>query len=236
MNRLRLPDEARAPGAAFPAITPGPVVLGAVLWTLSIAFFVGQLIAQAASARPYSIATNLISDLGVTACGPAVCSPLHGFMNATFVAVGLCHALGAAATCRAWPRPRIAALGLGALVVAGIGLIVAGLSPEDVNPAGHDVGALVGLASLNVAMLVLGWAILPATRSLARLTYGAGIVGLVGLALFLSGASGLPAGVVERIADYPGTAMVVFLGAYLLVATVSPSRIRRAAPRPGDAS
>ena len=88
MNRLRPLDEARAPGTMFPAATPRAVVLGAVLWVLSSAFFVDQLIAQAASARPYSMATNLISDLGVTACGPAVCSPLHGFMKATFVAVG----------------------------------------------------------------------------------------------------------------------------------------------------
>lgn len=33
---------------------------------------------------PYSLAMNLISDLGNTTCGPDICSLLHGFMNATF--------------------------------------------------------------------------------------------------------------------------------------------------------
>lgn len=222
--------DARAPGAAFPAATSRAVVVGAVLWLVSIMVFVDQLIAQAASTRPYSMATNLISDLGVTACGPAICSPLHGFMNATFVAVGFCHVLGAMATYRAWPRR--AATGLGILAVAGVGLIVAGLSPENLNAAGHDVGALVGLIALNAAMLVLGWSILPTERWLARLTYGAGIVGFVGLGLLLSG-TGPPVGLDERIADYPGTAMVVVLGAYLLVATVSASRRgRRSVGRP----
>ncbi len=61
----------------FPVLVTRTVTLGAVLWTLSIVFFVVQIIAQAASSRPYSLATNLISDLGNTACGPAVCSPLH---------------------------------------------------------------------------------------------------------------------------------------------------------------
>ncbi len=102
------------------------------------------------------------------------------------------------------------------LAIAGAGLIVAGLAPENVDPAGQDWGALVRLVCLNLAMLVLGWSLLSAGRWLARLTYGAGIVGFVGLGLFLSGASGAPVGVVERVADYPGAAMVVVLGPFLL--------------------
>ena len=209
---------------AFPAVITRTVIFGAILWALSIVFFVGQAIAQAASTRPYSLATNLISDLGTTACGPAVCSPLHGVMNVTFVLVGLCHGLGALATYRAWPRPRPGAVGVSILTIAGAGLIVAGLSPENVDPAGHDRGALVGLVCLNLALLVLGWSILSARRWLARLTYSAGIVGFVGLGLFLSGASGVPVGVAERLADYPGAVMVVVLGVGLLVSAASGRR------------
>ena len=204
----------------FPAVTNRLVVVGAVLWVLSVLFFVDQAIAQAASARPFSLATNLISDLGNTACGPAVCSPLHAFVNATFVGVGLCHALGAAATYRAWPRVRGSAIGVVLLAVAGAGLIVAGLAPENVAPAVHRDGALIGLIAMNVAMLRLGWAAVPDRRWLGVLLLGAGIAGFVGLALFLAGTV-LPVGLAERLADYPGTAMVVVLGAFLLVSAVA---------------
>jgi hypothetical protein len=53
--------------AAFPAAITRGVILGAILWTVSIIFFVDQAIAIAAFSRPYSLATNLISDLGNTA-------------------------------------------------------------------------------------------------------------------------------------------------------------------------
>lgn len=95
----------------FPAAVTRQVVIGAACWALSIAFFVVQVIVQAASPTPYSLATNLISDLGMTGCGPfsgashaGVCSPLHGLMNGTFILVGLLHTIGAIATRRAWSR------------------------------------------------------------------------------------------------------------------------------------
>ena len=176
-----------------------------------------QAIAQAASARPYSLTTNLISDLGNSGCGPAICSPLHGLINATFVLVGLLHLVGAVATWRAWPRYAGTMVGLALLAVAGVGLIIAGLAPENERQIAHGIGALIGLVSLNVAMIVLGSTLWEAARWLSIVTRVAGIVGLIGLGAFLNRAAGFPLGVVERIADYPGAAMVVVLGTYLLV-------------------
>jgi hypothetical membrane protein len=201
----------------FPATISRGVMLGAALWTLSIIFFIVQAIAIGDFSPPYSLATNLISDLGNTACTPDLCSPLHTFVNAAFIAVGLCHVLGAAATFRAWPRVRSVNVGIDFLVVAGVGLMVAGLAPENVAPGAHAAGALVGLVAINVAMLALGWSLQPIRQGLGRLTLGAGIVGVVGLGYFLSG-QGLP-GITERIADYPSAAMVVVLGATILLAT-----------------
>ncbi len=222
-------DVARASRSrGFPAhITPA-VILGAALWTFSVVFFIVQVIAIAVFIRPYSFATNLISDLGNTACGPVICSPLHGFMNATFVVVGLCHALGGLATYRAWPRPRLGYVGVQLLVIAGAGLIVAGLSPENLDPGGHARGALTGLAALNLAMLALGWSMLTAQRWLGAATLAAGITGFVGLALFLSGTGS--AAITERTADYPSAAIVVILGAWMLASAVSQSRRSVAAP------
>src|SRR6185312_1598211 len=95
----------------FPVKMNRTIVIGASCWTLSIVFFVGPAIVQSASARPYSLATNLISDLGNTACGPDICSPLHGLMNATFFVVALFHILGAITTYSAWPRRRLSMFG-----------------------------------------------------------------------------------------------------------------------------
>jgi membrane protease YdiL (CAAX protease family) len=62
-----------------------------------VLFFIGQAVAQAAVATPFSLIDNNISDLGATTCGPLtigdyraeVCSPWHPVMNATFVLSGV---------------------------------------------------------------------------------------------------------------------------------------------------
>jgi hypothetical protein len=61
----------------FPASLTRQVIFGAACWALSTAFFVDQAIVQAASARPYSLAANYISDLGSTACGPLSLGGYH---------------------------------------------------------------------------------------------------------------------------------------------------------------
>jgi hypothetical membrane protein len=182
-----------------------------------------QAIAQAASARPFSLATNLISDLGDTACGPALCSPLHPLVNATFIAVGSLHWFGALANLGAWPPPvrNRARAGLALLVVAGWALVLVGLSPENLAPERHRVNALLGLVCLDLSMLVLGTALWELVRTLGLLSLLAGTLGLIALGLFLW-APGivLPVGFSERLADYPSAAMVVVLGAYLLQRTL----------------
>lgn len=100
--------------------------------------------------------------------------------------------------------------------MAGAGLVVVGLAPENVNLGVHTLGALAGLVCLNASMVLLGLALLPVARGLGALALAAGIAGLAGLVLFTSSAGGLPVGASERIADYPAAAMVVVLGAFLL--------------------
>ncbi|HET9849281.1 MAG TPA: DUF998 domain-containing protein [Candidatus Dormibacteraeota bacterium] len=200
----------------FPVTVTRTVVFGAACWALSVVFFLDQAIVQLAFARPYSLQTNLISDLGNTACGPDICSPLHTFMNATFIAVGLLHWAGAVATWRAWPSGGPSVAGKVVLAFAGWCLAYAGANPENLRPALHTFGAVGGLISLNLAMILLGMAVVGAARWLGGMALVAGIVGLVGFGLLLSGGVGLPIGVTERIADYPGAAMIVVLGIFLL--------------------
>jgi hypothetical membrane protein len=215
----------------FPAAVTRPVVLGAACWALSVAFFVDQAIVQAASTRPYSLATNFISDLGSTVCGPVtagshvdVCSPLHGLMNGTFIVVGLLHTIGAIATRRAWPRLPAATAGLVVLAIAGTGLTVAGLAPENVDLGLHTLGALYGIVCLNVAMVFLGAALLRVARGLGVMALAAGIAGLCGFVLFISPASRVPSGIAERIAVYPADVAIIVLGVFLLGSAFSATR------------
>lgn len=221
----------------FPATMTRQVTLGAACWALSIAYFADQALAQTASTRPYSMATNLISDLGITACGPYsgighadVCSPLHGLVNGTFIVVGLLHAIGALATRQAWPRGPQRSFGLGFIALAGTGLILAGLAPENVAPTIHAVGALYGILALNVGMILLGLTLLSLMRGLGAMALVAGLVGLVGTILFLTSPA-LAQGATERVADYPAAAMLVVFGAYLLLSTVmGPTPVRSTTP------
>lgn len=213
----------------FPLSVTIGVILGASGWTLCVAFFIVQGVVQAASARPFSLTANLISDLGNTVCGPAVCSPLHALMNGTFIAVGVLHFGGAVTTWSAWPAGVRSKLGLILLALAGWGLAYAGVFPENVAPDNHRIGALIGLISLNLSMLLLGSVLLEVARSLGVLAVLAGAIGLVALASFLSQAPGLPIGISERLADYPGAVMVILIGGLILVRAIKALRSDRAA-------
>jgi hypothetical membrane protein len=207
------------------------VVVGAACWTLSIVFFINQAITQAATTRPYSLTGNLISDLGITACGPFsnggyhvdVCSPLHGFMDGTFVAVGLLQMLGAIATRRAWPLPR-AYPGLILLALAGAGLALAGLAPENVNLSLHSNAATLGIDFLNIAMIILGVALLHPIPWLGTISLLAGVIGIIGAIIFGYSLAGIPIGTAERLAVYPSVAMVVVLGLYVLLKALQQAR------------
>lgn len=206
----------------FPAVADKQIVVGAACWTLAIAFFVDQAIVQAATTLPYSLSGNLISDLGITTCGPfinggyhvAVCSPLHGLMDGTFVAVGLLQVIGAIATRKAWPLPH-AYPGLAFLAVGGVGLALAG-APENVDLSLHSNAATLGIDAVNIAMIILGVALMRVNPWLGTITLLAGIIGIAGAVIFFHSLASLPIGTAERVAVYPPLAMVVVLGAYLL--------------------
>lgn len=203
-------------GPTFPSWTGWPVIAGATLWVLSAVFFVIQPIAQAASTAPYHMSTNLISDLGNTGCTADICSPMHTWVNVTFIATGLMHLLGALLVSTAFPQRRLSLIPTVLMMIAGAGLIVAGGSPENVDAFHHAAGAITGVICLNLAMYGYGQLIVRSRRWLGALATSAGAVGAVGTGYFLLGAI-WPTGIAERVADYPSAAMVVVLGAAILV-------------------
>lgn len=229
MLAMRRDVPSPAPAGRFPVAADAPVLVGAILWTLSVAYFVAQAFAQAAFTPAYELPARLMSDLGSTACGPLSCSPLHRLVNGTFVVVGAFHWLGAIATRRAWPLRRVSVPARTSLALAGALLIVVGLSPENEKAATHTVAALAGIVCLNLAVIGLGASVASGRPWLGASAVSAGTAGFVGLVLFLAGVGAR--GVTERLADYPATAMVAVFGAWLLLRVVSRSRgVRAASP------
>src|SRR5579862_308519 len=143
------------------------LVSGGICWVATLEFFAAQAIAQSAwKGSDYSLTGNAISDLGVTVCGRIAvagqsgyyCSPLHSLMNASFVVTGILMLLGLYLTLPIWPIGRLARWGIALFTLAGIGKIMVGLAPGNVNYGLHSLGGL-GIIFANIGMIVLGSAV-----------------------------------------------------------------------------
>ena len=179
----------------------GPLVLrtvhyGAVLWILGVAaFLAAQVVVQVAwdahAGNPtYSLTQNYISDYGAVHCGELagrfVCSPLYYVFDGSIVVMGLLLILGVLLMPTAFPARSSRRVGLGLLVLAGIGSIGVGLSPEDVNITVHTLSALLAFVAANLALLVLALVMFRDTRwdGYRAYTFLSGVVGLLALGLF----------------------------------------------------
>jgi hypothetical membrane protein len=212
----------RSPTAVTRKAPAWRLISGGICWLATLEFFAAQAIAQAAwTGSDYSLAGNPISDLGVTACGRITiagqsgyyCSPLHGLMNASFAATGVLMLLGLCLTRPAWPDRRLARWGIALFTLAGIGKVVVGLEPANVNYGLHSLGGL-DMILANAAVILLGAAVRETGgRWIVRLSAFLGILGLTGEVLFFAHrALGGGAGAAERIADYPVFAWMIVLG------------------------
>jgi hypothetical membrane protein len=200
-------------------------VVGAGCWLLTVAYFIVQPVVAAAWEPPYDVAANTISDLGITSCGDFrqfddrvlyACSPRHGLMNAVLVVVGLLTGAGALLTRDLWPRRRLTMVGVAFVVLAGVGGILMGLAPADVNLAAHGAGALLQVPGA-VGPLLLGVAAWSVRPRVARFSLVCGVVGSAACLLFFSRSDlGFGLGVMEHLAFDPLTVWTTALGAFLL--------------------
>ncbi len=200
--------------------------IGALLWLFCFQFFVAEQIARMAWTIPYSMTRNAISDLGVLGCGPHICSPLHALMNGSFVLQGLLIVSGVVLARGSFPKGRLSTLALAAIALAGLGVLVVGLVPENVNRELHTAGAALNFFAGNIGMILAGVSMLRALRrpsTHAWLSIAAGAIGL--LATLLLGFHNAPAwnrlnlasGAVERAAAYPLPLWLTGTGLLLLV-------------------
>lgn len=205
------------------------LLVGGAFWMLTLLYFVGQLVAQTAWRKPYSLIDNRVSDLGNTECGRTladtyICSPLHAVMNATFVLTGVLILIGLFLTRTVWPRRRLTTWGLVLLGLAGAGTMLVGLSPENVNVLFHLIGAL-NIPAGNAAMILLGLAVWRGRTKLAWFSVLSGVIGFLGLLagpllVILTGHAG---GLAERLALYPLIIWLIVFGYLILAKKVRPS-------------
>lgn len=193
---------------------------GASFLAAGCVYLVGETVAARAWTAPaYSYVRNWISDLGAPAIevfhGRAVNSPLHGLMNAAFVADGLLFLLGAILLARA-ARERGAWVFLLFAAAHSLGMLLVGLVPETVPPpfgSLHLIGALLSIGGGNVAIMLGGR--LAGARGVGLVLGSLGLATLVALA-FPAAAAALGGGLVERLSVYPITAWELIAGAMLV--------------------
>lgn len=139
------------------------VRLGGLAWLLGVIQFVATMIVvQLAWTHPYNPLQNAVSDLGAVTChenpmGTSfVCSPWHVAFNVSIIAFGILVAAGAIAARPGLPPGRIAQCGAAVLVVAGVGAVLVGVFPEDVQGVAHSLGALLAFVGSSIALILLG--------------------------------------------------------------------------------
>ncbi|MDG4773264.1 DUF998 domain-containing protein [Solwaraspora sp. WMMD792] len=189
---------------------------GIVLIAGGLAFFIAELIAAAAwTDPPYSYTYHYISNLGVhgptEGFGQLMHSPLAWVMNTGFFLFGIVLFCGTAMLpgmhgLRGWTVRAVAFL------MAAGGVLLAffpgtGETPDSGAIDFHSVGALLGIVSGNVLIIILGRAHRQAGIAAAtgRAMTVLGVFGLLSLVGFLAiaGSSASLIGLVERCAVYP---------------------------------
>jgi hypothetical membrane protein len=202
---------------------------GAVLWILNVQYYVVQIVAAAfwAKSHSYSWRHNTISDLANTHCGAyngrLVCSPLHTIMNVSFVVLGATMIGGVILLQKQFATSRATAFGFGCMALAGAGIILVGLFPENTDRSFHITGAALSFTLGNLGMIVLGTSLKRLPALLRVYTILSGVLGLAALACFMTNTyAGLGIGGMERLVSYPQTIWMIVFGAYLSIA--SPKR------------
>jgi hypothetical membrane protein len=214
------------PAKMIKAFTDRYPLIGPSFWMLSVQYFITQLVVAHDWTRPYSLSQNTISDLGNSACGTYgarfVCSPLHSWMNASFIVLGVSMLIGAMFIYQEFRKSRGSAAGFGCMAVSGVGTLLVGVFPENTISALHFLGAMLPFVIGNLGMIILGL-VLDLPKNLRLYSVISGAIALGALLLFIINTYlGLGVGGMERIAAYPQTVWLIIFGLYMSRSHTSP--------------
>jgi hypothetical membrane protein len=200
------------------------IILGGFFWILNIQYYLVQFIVAKdwPKSNGYSLSNNTISDLANTHCGSygarLVCSPLHIYMNISFIILGLTIILGAVLLRKYAVIGFYTKTGLICLIFSGLGGILVGLFPENVAASPHVLGASLSFGLGNIGLLLLGYYGVKFSKYVRGLGLVFGLIGLLASILFISHSYlGLGIGGMERIASYPQSIWMIVAGSSILM-------------------
>jgi hypothetical membrane protein len=200
--------------------------MGPVIIVLSSWYFAAQVLVAWVFRPPYSFVSNMISDLGNTACLPpksGFCSPLWVVMDASIFILGLAMIVGSVLIFSEFSfskhrRERAAAMaGFACLALGGLGAILVGVVPENVNTAHlHTVGTAVVIAFGQLAILILGLVLREIPDWLREFMLVTSLlVLLAGISIAGKHQFGIGVGALERLAQYPESVWLILFGFYI---------------------
>lgn len=194
-------------------------LVGPAFWIASIQFFITQMVVAMSWATNYSLTNNTISDLGNSVCGAYwgryVCSPLHHWMNASFIVLGITMVFGSILIYHEFKKSLGSAVGFGFMALGGAGTLLVGLFPENTISALHETGAALPFVIGNLALLVLGFS-LDIPKTFRFYTLLSGFVSLAAFLLFIThNYMGIGIGGMERLTAHPQTIWLIIFGIYI---------------------
>lgn len=182
------------------------------------------------SSSKYSFLSNSISDLGNTGCGwfggRFVCSAHPQLMNASFIALGICVIIGSLLFMFFYGLNKIKTrIGFGLMAVAGAGIIVVGLFPENLAHTVHFIGADLTFLAGVLAILIIGLG-LKLTKRLRYYSLATAFVVFIGLILLVvHGSSWSGAGAAERTAASCEILWLIIFGGYIFFSLLKRTRL-----------
>lgn len=108
-------------------------------------------------------------------------------MNGSFIALGSLLVVGAALTGPLWCKGAAGVSARLLLAGGGVGFVLAGLAPSDVDENQHALGALLVMGAGNIGLMLAGAGLAGSVpRALRWLTGLLGVIAITALGLFLS--------------------------------------------------
>jgi uncharacterized protein YjbI with pentapeptide repeats/hypothetical membrane protein len=200
--------------------------MGPVIIVLSSWYFAAQVLVAWVFRPGYSFVSNVISDLGNTGCPPAgsnICSPRWVVMDASIALLGLAMIVGSVLIFTEFSfsserRERGAAIaGFVCLALGGVGAILVGSVPENVNTAHlHTVGTAMAIGFGQLAILILGLVLRQIPDWLREFMLVTSLfVLLASIPIAFKHQFGIGEGALERLAQYPESLWLILFGFYI---------------------
>jgi hypothetical membrane protein len=194
--------------------------VGPSLWVCTVQNFAAVAYVSLAFEGGYDWAHNHISDLGNTACGwyrgRYVCSPHHGVINLSYIALGAAMIVGALIIYQEFRYNRGAIIGFSSIAIAGLGAILIGIFPENTVHWVHLLGSAMVFGIGNLAIITLGLS-LKLPKWLHIYSVASGVIALTAVGLFITHTYlGLGYGTLEHTATDSETIWMIVIGSQML--------------------